>query len=136
MHVEYAAEKAASVRRLRRTSTGIIDRGAQKGPRELFRIVAGVLTLESGWSPALGEALNDALAASAEDGRLDLGCALRDGAFEAGYRDGGAVELATSEPAGALMFFLLRLFARLQALGTVSAIDLAEYGRSLEAHHE
>lgn len=29
--------------------------------------------------------------------------------------------------------FLLRLFQRLQSLGTVRAIDLAAYGRSLEA---
>ncbi len=31
------------------------------------------------------------------------------------------------------MFSLLRLFGALQALGTVPAIDLTEYGRSLEA---
>lgn len=135
-YVEYAAEKAASVRRLRRTSTGIIDRGTQKGPRELFRIVAGVLTLESGWSPALGDPFVQALGAASEDGRLDLGCALRNGAFEARYGEDGPVELTTSAPEGALMFFFLRLFARLQALGTVSAIDLAEYGRSLEAQQE
>jgi hypothetical protein len=30
------------------------------------------------------------------------------------------------------MFFLLRLFGRLQALGTVPAIDLGAYGQSLE----
>jgi hypothetical protein len=31
------------------------------------------------------------------------------------------------------MFFLMHLFGRLQALGTVPAIDLTAYGRSLEA---
>jgi hypothetical protein len=31
------------------------------------------------------------------------------------------------------MLFLMRLFGRLQQLGTVHAIDLNAYGRSLEA---
>lgn len=132
-HVEYAAAKAESVRRLRRTSSQIVERGEQREPRPLFRIFAGLLTLESGWNPPLGQPLTEALAGTSEDGRLDLGCALRNGAFEASYDEDGTVHLATSEPGAALMFFFLRLFARLQGLGTVSAIDLAEYGRALES---
>lgn len=132
-HIEYAADKAESVRSLRRTSAQIVERGHQKAPRPLFRVLSGILTLESGWSSSLGHPLTEALVATTDSGRLDLGCALRDGAFEAAYGDDGTVQLGTSEPGAALMFFFLRLFARLQGLGTVSAIDLAEYGRVLEA---
>lgn len=132
-HIEYAADKAESVRSLRRTSAQIVERGQRRQPRPLFRILSGVLTLESGWSSPLGDPLAEALTAATDSARIDLGCALRDGAFEAVYGDDGTVQLVTSEPDAALMFFFLRLFARLQGLGTVSAIDLADYGRVLEA---
>jgi hypothetical protein len=38
-----------------------------------------------------------------------------------------------SKADSSLMFFLMHLFGRLQALGTVPAIDLTAYGRPLEA---
>ena len=44
--------------------------------------------------------------------------------------DGVTVETSGSD--GSLMFFLLRLFASLQQLGSVPAIDLPAYGASLE----
>lgn len=131
-NVEYAVEKSESVRRLRRTSTTIVERGVTKEPREDFTILAGLLTFESDWTPALGDSLTQTLGAAPEAGRLDLGCALRKGAFEVNYSDEAGVTMTTSGREGALLFLLLRLFARLQELGTVNAIDLDEYGRSLE----
>jgi hypothetical protein len=42
-------------------------------------------------------------------------------------------DLAVSRSDAVLMFFLLRLFRRLQRVGTVAMIDLAEYGSDLES---
>ena len=131
-HVEYAAAKVASVRRLNRTSGVIVDRGRAREPRAPFDILGGVITLASAWTPPFGGPFRDALDVHAADAdeRLDLGCALRHGAFEV-LLDDGTVEIG--EGAGALMFFLTRLFQRLQSIGSPMAIDLREYARSLQA---
>ncbi len=132
-NVIYAAEKAASVRRLRRTSTRIVSLGAAENARPLFEIVSGVLVTETSWSPAFDEPFKTALRdAASEHTTLDIGCAVRHGGFAVSWENGEPA-VAVSEPGSSLMFFLLRLFGALQALGTVPAIDLAEYGRTLEA---
>lgn len=130
----YASEKGASVRRLRRTSGPFVNSGAPQKARDLFEILTGVLCLESDWNPPFGDPFKSALKDGAtKHSGIDVGCALRHGAFEVIWRDGDEPEVDISTPEASLMFFLLRLFARLQAMGTVPAIDLAEYGRSLEA---
>lgn len=131
-HVDYAAAKIASVRRLDRTSGTIVDRGQVRAPREPFEILGGLLTLESSWAQPFGTSFRDALDSHADDRyeRLDLGCAVRHGAFEVLPVDGN-VEIG--EGRGSLMFFLTRLFQRLQAIGSPMAIDLREYSRSLQA---
>ena len=60
------------------------------------------------------------------DQRLDLGCALQQGAFEF-----TSSSLQFSLPKQSLIFFFLRLLDRLRAMGNVPAADLAEYGRCL-----
>lgn len=129
--VEYARAKVRSVRRLHRTSRSLVDRGEERAPRVPFEIIDGVLTVESGWSPQFGGPLVDALDAGEAEGRLQLGCALKHGAFEASYGADGP-ELAVSEDEGALLFFLLRLFHGLQEIGSPMAIGLREYTRPLE----
>lgn len=129
--VEYAQAKARSVRRLHRTSRSLVDRGEERSPRAPFEIIAGVLTVESGWSPHFGVPLVDALGDGEAARRLQLGCALRHGAFEAFYGADGP-QLAVSEDEGALLFFLLRLFHGLQLIGSPMAIDLRAYTRPLE----
>lgn len=52
-YVAYAQEKAASVRRLYRTSLPITHAGGTYEPRPLPHILAGILTFESDWSPPL-----------------------------------------------------------------------------------
>ena len=88
-HMLYAAKKASSVRRLRRTSTTIINAGGRQEPRKLFDILAGILALESSWTPPFGEAFFErALKDGVNDHtRIDLGCALRHGAFDVAWRD-------------------------------------------------
>jgi hypothetical protein len=129
--VQDASEKAASVRRLRRTSMPIPYADGKYPPRSLFPILAGLLALESSWNPPLGDRLVAGLEKTSSDGRLDLLCALRHGSAEVTYSNEGQVSLEPSAPDAALIFFFLRLLERLQGLGTVPAIDLRAYGRSL-----
>jgi hypothetical protein len=132
-YVLYAAEKAASVRALRRTSVPIVWMGGTAKPREPFPILAGILTTRSGWSPPFGDPLNEALGDTGEEGRLDLGAAAESGSFEVSYGADGSPSVIPSDPEAWLMFFLTRLYTKLQALGTVTAVDLSAYAQPLEA---
>jgi hypothetical protein len=76
--------------------------------------------------------LIEALGDTEELGRLDFGATAEDGSFEVGYEE-DRPELTVSGPDSGLMFFLTHLYTRLQGLGSVAAINLAEYARPLEA---
>ena len=130
-NVEAAIQKAESVRRLHRTSVGITHAGGQYPARPPIDILAGLLCFDSRWKPAFGKPLQSAIAKSPEPGRLDLVCALRRGSAEIQYEPEGP-KLVRSAPDAALIFFFLRLLERLQRVGTVPAMDLLRYGRSLE----
>ncbi len=133
-----AAEKAASVRALRRTSAPIIASGAlRRAPIRPQPILAGLLANSSVWSPeTFGDNVRNALqhkpiggSGSIPDSlhRIDLGCSLKHGAFE------HAAQLRISDPDESLIFFVLRLLDRLRAMGTAPATDLGEYGRCLRS---
>lgn len=125
------------MRRLRRTSTTIVERGERRKPRERFHILGGLLTYESGWSPPLGESLRTALHETRdEETRLDLGCVIKDGAFEVAYPDGEDIQLDTSDADGALLYWEMAPFRRLQGIGSPMAIDMKEYLRVIEAGRE
>lgn len=133
-HMDYAGKKAASVRKLHRTNAAVIHAGGRVDtPKKPFGILAGVLTLESEWKPAFGDSFDKALRKATGDERIDMGCVLRHGAFDVMRDEHGETWVNRSEPEAALMFFLMRLFTRLQAMGTVPAIDLGRYARTLEA---
>jgi hypothetical protein len=126
-HVKYAIDKAASVRKLRRTTEDVpLVEGRQPG-----HILAAIVCLESSWKDPFGRSLVDALALADEHGRIDLGCALRHGSFEVSYDGVGAATLQTSEPATALSFFCLRLFARLRAIGSVAPLRIEDWSKFL-----
>lgn len=129
-NVTYAGQKAASVRRLLRTSAAVPYVEGTYKPKPLPRIIAGILAAKSAWSPPFGTAFETALSELEEDQRLDLGCALEHGGFEVTY--GSKPGLVVSAPETALMFFFLRLLGRLQELGTVPAIDFGQYGAALK----
>lgn len=64
---------------------------------------------------------------------MDIGCALRDGAFEVANEDGS---LTRSEADRALIFFVVRLLRRLQKMASPPAIEYDEYARALEPSTE
>lgn len=130
-NVEYAGAKAASVRRLRRTSAPIPHAGGTHEPRRPNKIISGILTLDSAWSPSFGEAFRRGLEGLSGMHQLDLGCVLRCGAFETVLKKQERIDIHVSSKEVALIFFYLKLLSRLQACGTVPAIDYDEYGRAL-----
>jgi hypothetical protein len=121
--LEYASQKVASVRRLRRTSIVIPHAGGEHPPKPLPKIVGALVCLKSGWNPAFGQAFSDCLNALPLEGGIDLGCALADGAFS--VDDTRQVRIVDAE--FALASFFVTLFSRLQAMATVPAIDLGAY---------
>lgn len=125
-HIEYAGEKIDSVRALRRTSAEFVHASGRSRtvPKP---ILGGIVSFESGWSPPLGPAFEATLRAAPESRRLDLGCALCSGGFEAVYDESGKAQIARSGPESSLVFFFLRLLHRLQQVATVPAIDYQEY---------
>jgi hypothetical protein len=124
--VRYAQAKTASVRRLSRTSVKVptISGAYVKTPQP---IVGGFLALDARRNRSLAGELTTALKQEQEVGRLDLGCVAALGTFGCGGADSTTVTLDKH----AATSFLLELMSRLQACGTVPAIDYRAYARSL-----
>ena len=127
-NIAYAQEKVASVRRLHRTSLPIPHAGGNYPPKPLIPIYGGLLTLESEWSPPLGESLERTLREGADDGRLDLGCIAAHGYFTRDPQTDVYQLYAVGKPATA---FLFKLISELQVSGTVPMIDVQAYARWL-----
>ena len=126
-HIRYAAEKAASVRALQRTSVSVIAAGSKRSPIRPHRILAGLLATTAPWPAAKFEAsLRAELMDIQPSDRLDLGCALDRGAFE--YNR----SIAISPPHQSLLFFFLCLVDRLRACGTAPAANFRTYLKNSE----
>ena len=126
-HIRYAAEKAASVRALKRTSVRLIAGGKKHAPIPPQPILAGLLATTSDWPAAAFEkSLRATLKLLKPSERLDLGCALDRGSFERNRT------LKISSPGRSLAFFFLRFIDRLRACGTAPAADLNAYLNGME----
>ncbi len=121
-HLTYAGEKAASVRRLHRTSAPVVHSDGKRPPKTPFRILAGILALKSGWiNPA--DHLERVLDSQTRSGgHLDLGIAL-----EAGFFETEQERVQFSAGPECLVLFLYRLLDLLQQRGTVPAINWNAY---------
>ncbi len=132
-HMEYAGKKAESVRNLYRTSAAIPHAGGVYKPKPLHRILAGILTTNTKWAEPFGEPFQKCLMRYAEIQQIDCGCVLQGGAF---YFDYVSQNLKKSNQEESLVYFFLQLLILLQNIGTVPAIDLAEYMKVLEVSDE
>ena len=128
-YVTYAQEKAASVRRLHRTSLPIPHAGGTYPAKPPSPILGGLLTFESDWRPPLGQTLLDALGTATPENRLDLGCVAAHGTFECDAAGRYSVK-HQGKPATA---FLFELISRLQGIATVPMMDIRAYARWLES---
>lgn len=124
-YVDYAREKAASVRRLHRTSLPIPYAKGVYPPKPLIPILSGILTFESDWNPCCGDPLWSALGdGSDEESRLDIGCVAAHGHFFWDQARGKYEFVKEAKPATA---FLFKLISTLQFSGTVPMIDVNAY---------
>jgi hypothetical protein len=128
-YLEYAAEKAESVRRLERTSVAISHAGGEYPPKNLFPIIGGVVANNVDWIDGLSSTDFSANLAKLKDTKtLDCGLVLSDRAF-----DTFSGSLTISERQNSLMVFIFRLLQRLQTLGTAPAVDWNKYSDVLAA---
>ena len=127
-HLDYAGDKAQSVRKLYRTSSPIPHAGGTYPPKKVHFIPAGILTLNSSWSEPLGNTFKNNLLSLIGDNSLQLGCVIHEGAF---YRD-EKDHIDVSPKDWALISFFFTLLACLQKIGTVPAIDIDAYARLLK----
>lgn len=130
-NLEYAGEKIASVRRLRRTSAPIPHAGGTYARKEPIHITGGFLCTDSEWAKPFGVPFKRAMSSLQGDDEVELGCVATEGAWDCPLPP-DQTEIAVADQEGALIFFLLRLVRRLQRVGTVAMIDVAEYGSVLE----
>jgi hypothetical protein len=130
-YVAYAANKVASVRTLQRTSLPIRHAGGEYPAKPPHYIVGGLVSLDSEWNPAFGDAFRKAVSSCSVDGRLDMGCAVRHGVFEVKYALNEPPAIATERSPASLALFLLRFVARLQAIATVPCIDVLAYASKI-----
>jgi len=138
-HLDAAATKAESVRRLHRTSAPIPNQFGKEIRKDLsrFPVLAGILTSDSGWAVPFDDKLRERLAEQSPDRTIDIGCALGAGAFDAEREplvsDRSLIATSMSIPDRALSFFSMTLLHRLQQLGTVGAIDYEAYAAPIIA---
>lgn len=126
--IKYAQEKVKSVRNLHRTSLPIPHAGGVYPAKPLIPILGGILTLESDWSPALGDPLLNQLGAETGNSLLNIGCVASHGYF---YHDNEMNQFNLLPEPKAATAFLFKLISELQFSGTVPMIDIQAYGKWL-----
>lgn len=148
-HIEYAGRKIESVRRLKRTSTNIIDRGRKFSPRPLTKIIGGIMTStnEIKKVSTIEKHLNSLTGLRT----IDMGCSVTYGSFYIDYdgkenseeqnlhkrindyyllRKVKSVEFSNHDTSLVTFFFQLMRYLQ-QSIGTVAAIDLNEYSKTI-----
>jgi hypothetical protein len=149
-YIEYAGGKVESVRKLKRTTTSIIDRGSKYNPRPLTKIVGGILASTNSIKKV--ETLENQLRSLSGLSGLDMGCAVDFGSFFIDHegeedtnttnyqqrindyyqnRTINGIEFSKQEVSLVSFFFQLLRYLQ-QSIGTVAAIDLGEYSKAIK----
>ena len=124
VNINYASKKAASVRKLKRTTASIVHAGGKiDEPKEPFNILAGIFTIDGNCT----DVLKIKLSKLSEQKFLHFGCSLDHVAFWFKSQETKNYFFEKSTREEALAFFFLNLLSELQQLGTAPAIDLKAY---------
>ena len=147
-YIQYAGQKIASVRRLDRTSTSMINSGQKLSARPLTKIIGGILTTTNSFTRYHNNTIEKHIKSLTDLERIDLGCIVDYGSFFVQYDGEEDVNekvnfkkrihdyyqkrtfqsLVFSRPENSLITFFMQLTRYLQqAIGTVPAIDLQAY---------
>lgn len=156
-YIEYSSKKIASVRRLHRTSTTIINCGNTFPPRPLTKIIGGILCNDNSYTHNNNNTIISNLRNCTGLHGLDIGCISNYGSFYVDYKGEEDISLKTkdlfqqryedyynkrlfesvkfSQAENSLVTFFLQLTRYLQqAIGTIPAIDLQLYLNSIGEH--
>ncbi|PAW93904.1 hypothetical protein CKK33_10530 [Mucilaginibacter sp. MD40] len=149
-YIEYAGRKIESVRKLKRTSTYIIDRGEQRPPRPLTKIIGGILASTN--TIKKNETLENHLKSLSGLKGIDMGCAVDFGAFIIEHdgqedikntdilsrikdyynsRTISGIEFSKADVSLVSFFFQLTRYLQ-QSIGSVAAIDMSEYAKAIK----
>ncbi|MDA3789477.1 MAG: hypothetical protein PF503_13425 [Desulfobacula sp.] len=122
-YLEYAGEKAESVRVLERTSVPITHIAGKPTAKELFHIISGIIATNVDWSEGFSSCSflgnHDNLT---ETKIIDCGLAVSGGCFD--LFDG---DLKIGPTSNSLSYFIFRLLQKLNSLGTAPAVDWNKY---------
>lgn len=149
-YIEYAGRKIKSVRKLKRTTTSIIDRGVPYNPRPLTKIVGGILASTN--SIKKKDTLQNHLKKQTGLRGIDMGCAVDYGAFFINhdgeedvkitdyierinnyYNNRKVTHIEFSKANVSMVSFFFQLVRYLQqSIGTIAAIDLTEYSKAID----
>lgn len=155
-HIEYAAKKIESVRKLKRTSIGMVASGKYINARPLTKIIGGILTTTSSYADL--NTIKKHLSELKGCQTMDLGCLCDTGSFYVDYNeiepegidsqknindnrkyieciyDSREVkEIKFSDMDVSLFTFFLQLVSYLKSIGTVPAIDVNAYLKAIDA---
>lgn len=139
-HIQYAGNKAKSVRELHRTSAPIKYAGGQYPPKELHEIVSGLLTTTCDWKGPIQSKVVQYLNERDYYERLDLVCSINkctfsvnNNVFLSDYDSKENYETMFCESDKSLVYLLLSLLKKLQDIGTVPAISFSDYEKPIDA---
>ncbi len=122
-YLEYAAEKAASVRVLERTSVPITHVGGEPRVKDLFPILSGIIATTIDWGDGFSsEAFRQNNSLLVGQQVLDCGLSVTGGCFDIFEGD-----LIIGPTSNSLAYFIFRLLQKLNSLGTVPAVDWNKY---------
>lgn len=155
-HIDDAAKKVESVRKLKRTSIDMVASGRHTSAAPLTKIIGGILTTTSSYSGQ--KAIRERLRELKGYQTLDLGCLCDSGSFyvdydeqkpegldpmkdikekrkyiEQVYASRLVKEIKFSDKDVSLFTFFLQLVSYLKSIGTVPAIDVNAYLKSINA---
>lgn len=125
-YLEYAGNKASSVRNLVRTSVPIATASGILPAKSPHTIICGILSAKCEWGEGVKSKSFDKNLPTTATSLLDIGCSLEGGTFVSEISG-----LDKHQSSNNLMYFLFNLLAKLQTLGTVAAIDWKAYANIL-----
>jgi len=123
-YLEYAAEKAESVRKLIRTSAPVPYSYGVKEPKKLFEIIAGIISTDIGWADGFGKAFASHHSLLTDNKFINCGLTASGHCFDT-FCDNKTLNVKKGDET--LAYFIFRLLKALQKLATAPAVDWDEY---------
>jgi hypothetical protein len=150
-YFEYCGAKIESVRRLKRTSVPIINAGVEYPARPLTKIIGGILASTNSYTHSNNNTIESHIKALKGLQSIEMVCAVDFGSFFINYKgeedttdrnfekrimdyymNRSVDKISYSGKENSLVTFFLQLTRYLQqSVGTVAAIDLNEYAKSV-----